>query len=545
MRCNGVLKGWSNTFRFRKRLKALAAYGVATEKIWRSINMPEKMTETQVAIIGGGITGATLARELSKYRVDVSLLEKESACGFGVTKACQGLVHGGIAYLASRIVKFHGGMDFMEYLKQPYNLKERLGNLGREAYFSLAPVLGLEIHRPGRVMLAENQADLDMVKRIKEMADFQGIQGIKVLDRKALVEREPLVNEKYIGGLYDPNEAVILPTDWTFAMADHAAKNGVHIFKETLVEDIEEKKSHYVVKTNRGNLKAQYVVNAAGLYADQIARMVDVADFEVTGWKTQLLILENPDFVHHVMCLVPHPQRGRLLIPTTHNSIVVAHSFEPMTYKEDRKTTREKLDEVMTWATEMVPDISTRHLLSSFAGYLMYNTKNPSDHLLESPRRGFINAVVGAPGLGPAPAMARQIVDMLEEQGLELVARSDFDPYLWREPRFIDLPSEEKNERLRAEPAYGHMVCRCMHVSEQEIRLAVRAGARTLDEVKFRTLAGMGRCQGGFCTSRVLKIMAEELQVSPTEITKRGGGSYILKGETRSFPERTLEASVG
>ncbi|MBW1942479.1 MAG: FAD-dependent oxidoreductase [Deltaproteobacteria bacterium] len=499
--------------------------------------MSKQMTETQVAIIGGGITGATLARELSKYKVDVCVLEKESACGFGVTKVCQGLVHGGIAYLASRIVKFHGNMDFMEYLKQPGNLKEKLGNLGREDYFNLAPVLGLEIHRPGRLMLAENQEDLDMVNLIKEMADFQGIQGIEVLDRKALEEREPLVNEKYIGGLYDPNEAVILPTDWTFAMADHAQQNGVHIFKETIVEGIEDKKSHYVIKTNRGRVKAEYVVNAAGLYADEIAGMVDAADFEVTGWKAQLLILENRDFVHHVMCLVPHPQRGRLLIPTTHNSIVVAHSFEPMTHKGDKSTTKEKLDELITWPIEMFPDISRKHLISSFSGYLMYNTKKPSDHLLESPKRGFINAVVGAPGLGPAPAMAREIVNMLEHQGLELTARSDFNPYLTREPRFIDLPSDEKKDRIEAEAGYGHMVCRCMHVSEQEVRAAVRAGAKTVDEVKFRTLAGMGRCQGGFCTSRVIQIMAEELQVSPIEITKRGGGSYILKGKTKSFWE--------
>lgn len=500
--------------------------------------MAEQTGETQVAIIGGGITGATLARELSKYNVDVCLLEKESACGFGMTKVCQGLVHGGIAYLASRIVKFHGNMDFMEYLKQPYNLKERLGNMGREDYFNLAPVLGLEIHRPGRLMLAENQEDLDMVNRIKEMADFQDIRGIEVLDRKALLEREPLVNEKYIGGLYDPNEAVILPADWTFAMVDHARQNGVHIMKETVVEDIEEKKTHYIIKTNRGKLKAEYVVNAAGLYADDIARMVDAADFEVTGWKAQLLIVENRDFIHHVMCLVPHPQRGRLLIPTTHNSIVVAHSFEPMTHKGDKDTTREKLDELMTWPIEMVPDISRKHLVSSFAGYLMYNTKNPSDHLMESPKRGFINAVVGAPGLGPAPAMARAIVGMLGDQGLELVARSDFNPFLEREPHFMELSTEEKNRRIAEKPAYGHMVCRCMHVSEQEVRAAVRAGAGTVDEVKFRTLAGMGRCQGGFCTSRVIQIMAEELQVSPLEITKRGGGSFLLTGKTKSLWEK-------
>ena len=184
-----------------------------------------------------------------------------------------------------------------------------------------------------------------------------------------------------------------------------------------------------------------------------------------------------------------------------------------------------------------MPSISTKQLISSFSGFLTFNTKNPNDHLLEIPKRGFINAVVSAPGLGPAPAIAREIVSMLGDEGLELTTRSDFNPYRKKAPRIIDLPEWEKNARIGAEPGYGHMVCRCEKVSEQEIRETVRAGARTLDEIKFRTLAGFGRCQGGFCTSRVIQIMAEELGVSPMDITKKGAGSPILTRETKSAQE--------
>ena len=152
---------------------------------------------------------------------------------------------------------------------------------------------------------------------------------------------------------------------------------------------------------------------------------------------------------------------------------------------------------------------------------------------MESPKRGFINAVVSAPGLGPAPAIAREIVRMLADQGFELVTKSDYNPYRYKEPRFIELPEGEKNAKIQSEPRYGHMVCRCEKVSEQEIREAVRAGAGTIDDIKFRTLAGFGRCQGGFCTSRVIRIMAQELNVSPLEITKKGGGSYLLTSETK------------
>ena len=228
-----------------------------------------------------------------------------------------------------------------------------------------------------------------------------------------------------------------------------------------------------------------------------------------------------------------------MLIPTTHDSIVVAHTFDPMTHKGDWSTTSEGVKNLMTWPEALVPSISKKQIVSSFSGFLTFNTKNPNDHLLEVPKRGFVNAVVSAPGLGPAPAIAREVVRMLGEQGLELTTTSDFNPHRTKAPRIIDLPEWEKNARIQEEPEYGHMVCRCEKVSEQEIREAVKAGARTLDEIKFRTLAGFGRCQGGFCTSRAIKIMAEELKVSPLEITKKGKGSHFLTRETKSIQQES------
>ncbi len=501
----------------------------------------EKMTETQVAVIGGGISGTAIARELTKYKIDVCLLDKETSPGFGITKGSQGMLHGGGAYLNSRIIKFQGGEDLKQYLQEPFNLKERWGNLGREEYFALAPILDVEIAKPGKITLAESTEDLQMIDFIKEIANEQGIGGLEMLDRKALEEMEPYIHPKFIGGLFDANEAVITPTAWAIAFSENAKNNGGHMFMQTEVKEIKEEKDYYLIKTNRGSFKAEYVVNAAGLYADKIAKMVGVADFEVSGWKVQLIVMENRDYIRHVLVLVPRPQVGRIFIPTTHNSILLAHTFEPMTYKEDRSTSKDKLDELLSWPEEMVPSISKNHVISNFASFLTFNTKNPHDHLLECPKRGFINAVVGAPGLAQAPAMAHDVVRILGDQGLELTTRSDFNPYRLKEPRFIDLPREKKNDLIRSTPAYGRMVCRCMHVSEQEIRAAVRAGATTLDEIKWRTLAGMGRCQGGFCTSRALQIMAEEMHVSPLEITKKGGNSHILKGKTKSFRENRLE----
>ena len=506
--------------------------------------MKNPTIETQVAIIGGGITGAALARELSKYQIDVCLIEKEAACGFGITKVCQGLLHGGIAHLTSRTVKYHRDIPFKEHLLQPFNLKEKLQNMGRAEYFALAHLFGEEIAQPGRLILAENSEDMDLIELIKGVADKLEIRGITLLDRKGIEALEPSVHPKFIGGLFDSNESVILPTSWATAFADSAESNGVHFYKETEVKSINEKSDYYEIMTNNGSFKAPYVVNAAGLFADDIAKMIGAGDFEVSGWKTQMLVLENRDNIHHLLTVTPRPQGSKMLIPTTHNSIVVAHTFDPMTHKGDWSTTREGIENLMTWPQALVPSISKEQIVSSFSGFLTFNTKNPNDHLLEIPKRGFVNAVVSAPGMGPAPAIAREVVLMLGEEGLELTTRSDFNPFRTKAPRIIDLPEWEKNARIQEEPGYGHMVCRCEKVSEQEIREAVKAGARTLDEVKFRTLAGFGRCQGGFCTSRVIKIMAEELKVSPLEITKKGKGSYFLTRETRPIQkERQRRAS--
>jgi glycerol-3-phosphate dehydrogenase len=324
---------------------------------------------------------------------------------------------------------------------------------------------------------------------------------------------------------------------WAMAFAENAKQNGVHIYKEPEVRGIHDKAGYYHITTDKGPFQARFVVNAAGLFADDISKMIGAADFEISGWKAQLLVLENRGNIDHIVTATPQPQRGRMLIPTTHNSIVVAHTFDPMTDKRDWSTTGEALKDLITWPEFFIPSISRNQVVSNFSGFLTFNTKDPNDHLLEIPKKGFINAVVSAPGMGPAPAIAREVVRMLGGEGLDLVTRSDFDPYRYKPPRITDLPHWEKNERIKKEPGFGRMVCRCEKVSEQEVREAVRCGARTLDDIKFKTLAGFGRCQGGFCTSRVLEIMADELDISPLEITKKGRSSYILERETKPVSE--------
>jgi len=495
--------------------------------------MESEVRDTQVAVIGGGITGTAIARELSKYQVEVCLLEKEPDLGWGITKGSQGLVHGGIAYLSSRIVKrLDTKLEFKSFLEQDLNMKERLGFEGREMFFELAPLLNVEIVQCGRVMVAENDGELETLKLIKEVAEERGIGGIEILDRKGLEEKESLINPKFIGGLYDPSECAISPVEWAIAFGENARENGVHVLTEHEVRGIEKRNGYYLIQTSKGSIKAEYVVNAAGVYADEISGMVGRDDFSIFFFHCQMLILENRDYIYHAVCRLPQPGRPRLLVPTTEGNIIVSHTMDRETNKHNLGTTREGLKVLFSIPADLIPIISpNKDTLTSFVGFLAFNTKIPDDYLLDSPQKKFINAVICPPGLGPAPALAREIVKMLDKEGLELAKKTDFNPHRVKAPRFIKLNNEDKNKKIHEDPRYGHIVCHCEKVTEGEIIGAVKRGANTLDGVKFRTRAGMGRCQGNFCSPKIADLLTKELHRSFEHITKKGQGSNYISSK--------------
>lgn len=498
--------------------------------------MVAKVRETQVAIIGGGIIGSTIARELSKYKLDVCLLEKEPGLGWGITKGSQGLIHGGIAYLSSRIVKrLDTELDLRSFLMQRLNIKEKLGFVGREMFFELAPLLNARIVQCGRVVVAENQEELDTLKLVREVAEENGIEDIEILDRQGLEEKEPLVDHKFIGGLYDPSEACIFPVEWTLAFGENAKDNGVNMLTETEVKGIEEKKGYYLIRTTNGSIKAECVVNAAGLFADDVSAMIGKDDFSVFFYHCQMLVLENKDYTRHVVARLPQPGRPRMLVPTIEDNILVVHTMIRETNKHNLSTTRDGLlDYLCNIPKDLIPDISPRNdMISSFVGFLAFNTRIPEDYLIECPKKGFMNAVICALGLGPAPAIAQEIVKMLGDEGLELAEKSDFNPYRFQEPRFIELSDEEKARKIREDPRYGHIACRCETVTEGEIVEAIKKGTSTLDGVKFRTRAGMGKCQGNFGSPKTAGILARELNRPIEDITSKGGSSnYVFaRGE--------------
>ncbi|MCK5186013.1 MAG: FAD-dependent oxidoreductase, partial [Deltaproteobacteria bacterium] len=324
--------------------------------------------------------------------------------------------------------------------------------------------------------------------------------------------------------------------------AENAKQNGAHFVSNTEVRGIEERKGYYLIKTNNGSIKAEFVINAAGLFSDEIAAMVHKIDWSFFMLKSQYLVLENRGYLNHIVSGIPALRMLPPMMPTPHGNILSSGANERITNKTDLdfSTTKEGLELLSRTPQLYTPSISLKKdMIRSFSGVMHFNTRNPNDYLIEWPRERFLNLIVCAPGLGPAPALAQETVKMLRDKGLDLVEKSDFNPYRHKEPRFIDLPTEEKNEKIRENPRYGHIICRCEKTCEQEVREAVKRGVKTLDEMKFEVKTGMGRCQGGFCTSRVLKIMSEELGLSPLELKQKGDDSYILKSTTKGLRQTT------
>jgi len=490
--------------------------------------------ETQICVIGGGIIGTAIAHELSKYKLDVCLIEKRAGIGQGITKSGQGLLHSGLGLSGSKLVKWWDRTgDIFEYLNQPLAHKEKLNIAGNKIYDKLEPLLNARIRRMGRVMVTDQSAEISVLEAIKKVAESRGFRNIVLMDRNELLAFEPALDSRFIAGLYDPSESIIMASEWAIAFADNARDNGVHIHLGTEVQHIQEKGGVFELHTNQGLIKTRFVVNCAGLFADEIAAMLEPIDFSLILHKSQQMIMENHGYLSHMVSEVYKPARPRALVPTPDDNIIAVGIVSDSNNKNDLTNTRDATDQLLALPGMYLPEVPV-NVIRTYAGFMHTDSRNPEDYVISWSRDRFLNLVTCAPGCGPAPALAQEVAQMLGEHGLELTTRVDYNPYRAGNSVMRDLDNEEKNRKIQQCAAYGHLICRCEKVSEQEVRDAVKSGARTLDDVKFRVRTGMGRCQGSFCTPRVLQIIAEELNISPLEVTQSGGGSYILASRTKT-----------
>ena len=466
-----------------------------------------------VVIIGGGVIGSACARALSRYRLDVVLLERSAEIGFGTSKANSGIIHAGT----------HA---------DPGTVQGPLEWAGNQLWGGLHADLGFGFRRVGELIVAFTDAEIATLRRLERQGRDKGVTGLELWDGERVRRAEPNVSSAIVAALAAPTAAVVNPYEATLLLAESAARNGVAIHTQRPVTALApDDDAVWRISTPAGAYRARFVLNAAGVHADEIARAAGVGDFEIVPRKGEEYLLDKrlAGLVQRIIFPCPSPTtKGILVIPTVDGTIMVGPTAQDVDSKADTTTTIQGLEAVFSAAQRLVPGISRKDVIASFAG--LRPVADTGDFVIgPTQAKGFINAAgIASPGLTAAPAIAELLVEILEAEGLGLHERDDFEPTLPPPVRVADLSLEERARLAATDPAFAHLVCRCELVTEGEVVAAIERGSWTLDGVKFRTRAGMGRCQGGFCTWRVLELLARELGIPIARVTKRGGDSWLV-----------------
>ena len=471
------------------------------------------MTKYDVAIIGGGVIGTAIGRELSRYRLRVAIFEKESELAFGVSKSNSGIIHPGTQH-------------------SPGTLKGRLCVEGNILTRKLSRELSIDFKEVGELIVAFNDEEYKRLLQLEKDGKAIGVPGLKMVDKAWLKEHEPNLSNEAIAALYAPTAGIISPYRWVYDLAENAARNGIEIHTGTKVEKILTKRPDFEIISSKGTFQARYVINAAGLYADEISRMVGVDDFKITPRKGEEFILDKKreDLTKHLLFPLPSKtSKGILVTRTSDGNPMIGPTAEDVSDKEDLSTTEAGLKKVLDGAKRLVNAINENDIIAYFAGLrpvagddfiIRYEDKVP----------GFINvAGIQSPGLTAAPAIAIMVAGILKNNGLEMKKKFIFHKHRKKEFHLFAMDLKKAERLIKKDPSYGDIVCRCEMVSAKEVREAITRGARTMDGIKFRTRAQAGRCHGSFCTARIIKILSEETKTPLVGVTKRGDGSELVK----------------
>jgi glycerol-3-phosphate dehydrogenase len=473
-----------------------------------------------VAIIGAGIIGALIARELSRYNLDVVLLERSSDVANGTTKANSGIIHAG-------------------YDAVPGSNKARFNVLGNPLFDGLCEELDVAFRRIGSLVVAFGREGRSTIEDLYGRGIKNRIEDLRIVEKEELLDLEPNLNDTAVCALLAPGAGIIDPWAITIAAVENAVENGLELCLNYEVVGIENTGNGYRVSGPDREVSARHIINCSGVFADEIHGMVAPPSFSITPRKGQYFVLDKTagSFFHHVIFQCPtEAGKGVLVSPTVHDNLIVGPDSQMIGDKEDLDTTCESLDFIRKNASMISDKIPFNAVIRSFAG--LRATPNTKDFIIEESKEapGFIDvAGIESPGLTAAPAIALYIVDLLRAARGGLEKRTDFSGRRKRVVRFMGLSDDKKNRLIRKDPRYGRIVCRCEHITEGEVVDAIRrkAGATTVDGVKKRARPGMGRCQGGFCEPLVLKILARELGKHITGVVKDEKNSYILYGSTK------------
>ncbi|MBR1757886.1 MAG: NAD(P)/FAD-dependent oxidoreductase [Lachnospiraceae bacterium] len=467
-----------------------------------------------VIVIGGGVIGCSIARELSRYAGKIALFEREEDVCEGTSKANSGIVHGG-------------------YDAAPGTWKAKMNVAGSKMMAALAKELDIDYKQNGSVVVAFSEDGIPHLKELLAQGVANGVEGLEILYGEDCQKLIPNLSDDVVALLNVPSGGIVCPFSLTYAMADNAAVNGVEFCFETEVTGIEKAEEGYVIATNRGTFTTRAVVNAAGVYSDVFHNMVSEKKIHITPRRGQYCLMDKVvgGLVKQTIFQLPTKLgKGVLVTPTAHGNLMIGPNAENLEDKEAVFTTAEGLEDIIRRASLSVKSLPTRQIITSFAGLRAHGDQH--DFVLGEPEDApyfFDAAAIESPGLSSAPAIGVYIAELAAEK-LELAKKENFVAERHIAKAFHQMTSEERKAAIAENPAYGNIICRCETVTEAEIVDAIHrpVGAKSLDGIKRRTRTGMGRCQAGFCTPKVTEILRRELGLDYEEITKTGKGSEIL-----------------
>jgi len=485
------------------------------------------MKNFHVAIIGSGVVGSSIAWELSKYKINVAVFEMGSDVTCGATKANSGVIHSGI--------------------NSPNNsLKAKFCIDGNKMFQSLSNKMNFPLKWVGKFVIAKNQDEIKKLERLKKIGEKNKVTGLEILEKSEVSQKEP--NIKCTAALWVPKAGITLPYLFNIALAENAAINNVIFFLETEVKDIKKGKNNFLINTNKGKFQSKIVVNASGINCRKIVSMLEDPDFQVYPCRGEYLVLDKNcnSLVNSMIYQIPNDEIGVLgihITPTIEGNILLGPSAEFINDFYDKRNTKEMMNNLLTQAKELLPILPPNSIINAYSG-IRCKLSPPelggwADYRIEESKNtpGLINLLgIESPGLTAAPAIAKEILKIISKK-IKLINKPHFKIHKIQNKRFSEMSAKEQSKLIDKNPRWGRIICRCENITEAEVinALSNPLGAKTLSAVKYRCRAGMGRCQGGFCTQHVVRIMEEFFKIEVKDIKLKSPKSNVFYGRTREM----------
>jgi Predicted dehydrogenase len=479
------------------------------------------MLKTDVLVVGAGAVGCAIARELTKYNVKVMVVDKNEDVGGDASKSNSAIIHTG-------------------YDASPGTLESELVVAANPMYDRITEDLDIPFARIGGILPAFNEEQFEKLPSFKEKAFKNRVYDVEYLTREQLLDMEPNLNPEVMAGLYIPRESIIDPFLLVVALAENAQENGASFLLNTKVTGIRMEAGKVTgAETTAGDIVAKYIINAAGLHCDDIAAMVSKNDYYVNPRKGQFYILDKNTSckVNHIVLPIPTKlTKGKLMCPTIHGNMLVGPTAEDLSDKCDKSTNAEGLASIQTDVKRLVPNVNLRDTITQYSG--LRPNRNPEGLHVDTYEdvKNYINlSGVRSTGLTASVALGKYVAQTLQNLGMPVEFNTSFISKRKGITRFHELTRDVQNAAILKNPLYGNVICRCETVTEGEIVEAIRRPipARSLDAIKRRLRAGMGRCQGGFCGPKVIEILARELSIPTEKINKNQDGSFMITGKVR------------